>query len=216
MEYLTIPEKMRKHRILINNGINDPVIANRMATVGYTPEVMQKAKVKLHEVEDAVRLNQSEQGEYEESLEQRQKAKDEFHDLYIRDLEFARIALRNQPEVLSRIDASGTREKGHANYLAQARNFYSSLAEEESLLSAMAVFGYTAEMINARLADIDKLYGLVEQVEREEGDAQHQIKIRDQKLDELDDWASIYKQVARLVFENEPQYLEKLGIVVKS
>ena len=128
----------------------------------------------------------------------------------------ARIAFRNDPNTLSKIDASGTREKGIAEYLDQAYNFYSSLAKNPSLLEKMAVFGYTDEIINERLASIENIWSLMRQIEREEGDSQHQVNIRDDKLDELDDWVSIYKRIARVVFKDEPQYLEKLGIIVKS
>lgn len=59
MSYESIAERLRKHRILINNGINDPVIADRMATVGYTPEIMQEAQTLLQEAEEATQLNKT-------------------------------------------------------------------------------------------------------------------------------------------------------------
>lgn len=80
----------------------------------------------------------------------------------------------------------------------------------------MATFGITAQTVTDLLAELENLYTLMEQIEREEGDAQHQIKVRDRKLDEFEDWASTYKQVARLMFDNDAQNLEKLGIIVKS
>ena len=49
----TIPEKLRKNRIIINNGMNDPVISARMATAGYTPEEMQKGNQLLMFEDDA-------------------------------------------------------------------------------------------------------------------------------------------------------------------
>ena len=215
-DYHSIAERLRRHRILVNNGTNDPVIADRMATVGYTPEKMQEAQTLLEEAEEAAQLNKTEQGEYREALEERQNAKTAFHDAYIRDLQFARIALRNQPETLRKIDASGSRERGQAKYLEQAGNFYNSIAADENLLAALSVFGFTAEKVNDQLAAVNTLYELMEKIEREEGDAQHQITVRDQKLDAFDDWSGTYKQVARLMFDNDAQNLEKLGIIVKS
>jgi hypothetical protein len=216
MPYEKISVKLKDHDILINNGIDDPVIFNRMLPMGYSWEEMNHAKGLLEEAKDANRLNHSEQSEYHQAVDRRREAKDIFHEEYISDLELARIAFRNDQNILSKIDASGTRERGIAEYLGQAENFYKSLAEDPSLLEKMAVFGYTTEIINERLASIGNIWGHMRQIEREEGDSQHQVNIRDEKLDELDDWASIYKRVARVVFKDEPQYLEKLGIIVRS
>lgn len=216
MPYEKILVRLKDHDILINNGIDDPVIFNRMLPMGYTWEEMNHAKGLLDESKAANRLNHNERIEYHEAIDRRRDAKDLFHGDYICDLELARIAFRNDRNILSKIDASGTREKGIAEYLEQAENFYSSLGENPSLLEKIAVFGYTAEIINERLASIGNIWSLIRQIEREEGDSQHQVNVRDDKLDELDDWTSIYKRVARVVFKDEPQYLEKLGIIVRS
>ncbi len=216
MGYIKIPERLRRHRILINNGINDPVIADRMATVGYTPEAMQEAQGVLQSAEEATEANKTEQGEYREAMDARQEAKSSFHEEYLRHLDFVRIALEDQPALMQKIDASGARARTQAEYLAQAKNFYNSIATDTTVQAAVSIFGITPEVATTQLAAIENLYTLMEQAEREEGDAQHQIKVRDQKLDEFEDWANRYKKVARLMFANEPQYLEKLGIIVKS
>lgn len=44
MKYLSLDEKLYRHRILIRNGIKDPVISERMACYGYTPEKMKQTK----------------------------------------------------------------------------------------------------------------------------------------------------------------------------
>ena len=44
MPYEKISVKIKDHDILINNGIDDPVIFNRMLPMGYTWEVMNHAK----------------------------------------------------------------------------------------------------------------------------------------------------------------------------
>ncbi|MFP4620601.1 MAG: hypothetical protein ACLFM7_04780 [Bacteroidales bacterium] len=212
----TIPEKLRKNRILINNGTNDPVISERMATAGYTPEEMQNGIQLLEAAEEAYELNHKEKGEYNEARDNRQEAKNAFHDKYIRDLEFTRIALSEDPKKLEYIGATGRRSRTQAAYLKQAKHFYSSIEQDENLLQKMARFGYTREIIKERLDDIEELYQLMEKIESEEGDAQHQIQVRNEKLDELENWTSVYKKVALLMFEDDAQYLEKLGIIVKS
>ncbi|MEF8984864.1 MAG: hypothetical protein V5A51_09760 [Bacteroidales bacterium] len=195
---------------------NDLVISERMATAGYTPEEMQNGKQLVEGAEEAYEVNHKEKGEYNEARDNHQEAKNAFHDKYIRDLEFTRIALSEDPKKLEYIGATGRRSRTQAAYLTQAKHFCSSLEQDENLLQKMARFGYTGEMMKERLDDIEELYQLMEKIESEEGDAQHQIQVRNEKLDELEDWTSVYKKVALLMFEDDAQYLEKLGIVMKS
>ena len=216
MEYFSVDEKIHRHRILIGNGIQDPVISERMACYGYTQEKMKQASLMHQEVEKTNQQNHFKHGDYDQSKNKLKKAKKAFHKAYIVDLEFARIALAKQPNLLDRIGASGRRQKAVATYLYEAKWFYRSLANDESLLNMMSVYGYTKETIRQRQKEIENIYRLMEKKVRASGEAQHSTQVRNRKLRELDLWVSEYKKVARLAFREDPQYLEKLGIVVKS
>jgi len=124
--------------------------------------------------------------------------------------------LAKQPILLDRVGASGRRQKAVAAYFIEAEWFYHALANDESLLKMMSVYGYTKQTILQRQKEIENIYRLMEQKVRASGEAQHSTQLRNRKLRELDRWVSEYKKVARLAFRDSPQYLEKLGIVVKS
>ena len=124
--------------------------------------------------------------------------------------------MAKQPILLDRVGASGRRQKAVAAYFIEAEWFYHALANDESLLKMMSVYGYTKQTILQRQKEIENIYRLMEQKARASGEAQHSTQVRNRKLRELDRWVSEYKKVARLAFRDSPQYLEKLGIVVKS
>jgi hypothetical protein len=48
------------------------------------------------------------------------------------------------------------------------------------------------------------------------GQAQEATRLRNEKLDELNDYTTELKAIAELALEGQPQLLEKLGIVVRS
>ncbi|MEF8844990.1 MAG: hypothetical protein V5A59_05900, partial [Bacteroidales bacterium] len=209
-------EKLYRHRILIRNGIKDPVISERMACYGYTPEKMIQANLMYQKVEEASQQNRFKHGDYNKCRSKLKEAKKAFHKAYIIDLEFARIALARHPDLLDRVGANGRRQKAWSAYFFEAKWFYRSLAEDESLLKLVAVYGYNKALIHRRLSDIDNIYRLMNQRASTSGEAQHSTQVRNRKLRELDCWVSEYKKVAHLAFMDSPQLLEKLGIVVKS
>lgn len=52
--------------------------------------------------------------------------------------------------------------------------------------------------------------------EQEKGDAQQATKNRNVKFEELKDWYEDSRDLVKIVFKNDPQHLEKLGILVRS
>ena len=187
-----------------------------MAYYVYTEQNMKQARLMHQKVEEANQQNYFKYGDYNKFKDKLKIAKKAFHKDYITDLEFSRIALADQPDILDRIAASGRRQKALAAYLSEAKWFYQSIADDEILLETMSVYGYTKATFRQRVKEIDNIYRLMEQMASASGEAQLSTQVRNRKLRELDRWVSKYKKVARLAFRDNPQYLEKLGIVVKS
>ena len=77
--------------------------------------------------------------------------------------------------------------------------------------------GHTQENIAEYQTNINSLDDLRAKREKESGDAQYYVKVRNAKMDELADIMADIKCLGKLVFtEDEAQYLEKLGVLVKS
>lgn len=207
---------IQQQRILINNSLSDPIISERMAEYGYTQEIIQQGKAILDEVEQLYQKQKKEYGEYYEAKSDFSTAYDSFHNVYIRDLKFARIAFISKPATLDKIAASGVRFVSISKYIEQAKTFYKSFIDDENLVTAMAKFGYTLEHFQNQYNAIENFNNLIETSAKEQGDAQQATKARDAKIDELLSWTSIYRKVAFLAFEEDAQYLEKLGILVRS
>ena len=79
----------------------------------------------------------------------------------------------------------------------------------------MAKYNVTKKELDAAGLKIEEVSTLDEVVGQEMGDAQNATKQRDIKLDELNVWINEFEKVAKIALKDQPQLLEKLGIVVK-
>lgn len=211
-----LSDVLLRQRILINNSLTDPIIAERMAMYGYTAEIIQQGEVILNQADSLYQQQKQEYGEYFEATEAYTKAKDEFHKIYTRDLKFARIALMDNPATLTKIAANGERYYSMSKYIEQAKTFYKSFIDDADLATAMAIFGYAVEHFQSQYDIVNSFTSLIETTAKEQGDAQQATKSRDAIMDKLLTWTSKFKKVAFLAFEDDAQYLEKLGILVRS
>ena len=83
-------------------------------------------------------------------------------------------------------------------------------------MAAMSTFNITEEKLLAGqelVLDCEVKYNV--QL-KEKGEAQTATKVRDEAVDLLDKWMSDFTGIARIALEENPQYLEMLGIVEPS
>jgi hemoglobin-like flavoprotein len=134
---------------------------------------------------------------------------------YMVILKVIRVAFNEQPELLSRFNAIGKRNKSLSGWLRDATILYTNLLNNQEALDVMAQFGYTFEKITKEFQDVTKVEELHSQQLREKGIAQQSTLERDQAFDDLCKWHSKYRAIARIALYDKPQLLEALGIVKK-
>ncbi|MBI9033931.1 MAG: hypothetical protein JEZ03_05615 [Bacteroidales bacterium] len=127
-----------------------------------------------------------------------------------------RIKLKNNTEAMTLLKASETRKDRFKDWYPQNLELLTKLLEKTEYISVLQPFGYTAERLTQIHANLNALAQLQENQDQEEGDAQLATQRRNAMLEDLLEWTSDHTKICRLVFENEPQHLEKLGIIVRS
>ncbi|MCT4586714.1 MAG: hypothetical protein N4A71_02745 [Carboxylicivirga sp.] len=211
-----IDDLITKSGVAIDNGLNEPTIANLLREYGYTPERLAVGK----EIQNkAVTLNyqqKKEDGEQQDATKVLNESFDEANNLYMPHLKVARIAFRNDTSRWIQLVLSGKRKKTQSGWLGQSKVFYANLLSDPEALDKMAQFGQTKEKLEAASKVVYKVEQNLAERKKEMGEAQDATKARDLAIDELQDWYSDYIEIARLALSNQPQYLEMLGIISKS
>ena len=146
-------------------------------------------------------------------IEKRTSAETDLHTLR----KFSKFIFKNNVDAINTLALNSPLPTNFADWLQAARYYYERLIEHPEWIAILAPFKVTPEIIEENHMVLAELKTLQELRHRETGDAQRATQTRNIKFDELNAWCSELKQLAKLLFEDaDAQYLEKLGIVVKS
>ena len=200
----------------ITNALNSEPILETLSQWGYGKEELDRGMA-YHDA--AQEIHEQHAVEYAEQLE----ATDRKHErwqaaakLYMRYLKLARVVFPDDRPVRTALGLDGARSQDVAGWLALARQFYTNALGDEAIMEALGRFNITREKLTEGLTLVDDLEAAHANQMKETGEAQQATQARQERFDALDRWMSDFLGVARVIFEDEPQTLEALGIVVES
>ena len=200
----------------INNSIGDAVILNAVSNYGYNQEKLSEGVVLLEDSEHLVQSFDKEHGDVKAAYAQRDKQQENANVTYRKIWGIAKVALKNDTSAQITLQLSGRRAVRVGKWFLQTKSFYTNLLANTDWLNAMSKFGVSEEMVQAGFNEIKTVNELDEVIKREKGDAQNMTQKRDDKLEELYEWVSDYEEIAKIALMDQPQLLEKLGIIVKN
>lgn len=200
----------------IQNGLNEPEIAAKLAEFGYTAERIQEGQA-LYET--ALQLYQEQKARYGDQF----GATDAFYAKweeartpYMRHVAVARVAFKNDRDAWHKLGLEGRRPEAFASWLQLAERFYTYALGDADIAARLAEFGLTTEKLQAVKTMVDEVEALEQGQEGRRGEAQETTRRRDEAIDALQGWLSDYLAIARIALAETPQLAEKLGILVRS
>lgn len=203
--------------LCISNGSSVVEIFEPMSEFLYTPEKMGEGVKMLKDTKEAFIEQEDEYSEQLSSGKEAEELMEAIDKEFARDRKFARIIFGDQPQTLHyTLGVRGERSRVYGNWRKEIKQFYGNALDDEAVKLQLAAVNITDETMSLQLQKLDHLQVIKHRHRKEMGEAQMATKFRDQKLEELEKWVGEYKRVARIVFEDNPQALEILGIVVKS
>lgn len=213
---MNIADKLLNYGILINNAITDTDISDALIVYGVTIEKLKKGKTLLEDLDDLVIAQKMEYGEQLGATDKVKSLWKEANHSYIISLKIARILFKENQLAQTALQLHGLRKISFSGWMHQAQSFYSNLNENAEFLAAFAEYAYTPEKLAKEQKLIDDLEEAKHIQSKEKGEAQQATIDRDKKLDTLDEWISDFKIIVRIALEDNPQRLEKLGILARS
>jgi hypothetical protein len=212
---MNVDEILFQTGVLINNSLSDPKILNAVSPFGYTETKLNEAATLLADATTLVETQKREYGEVDAAQTAYETQRAAAHSNYMDTLAICKIAFKKDVKAIATLDLSGRRASTLSGWLKQTQGFYRAILANDEWKRALAGFGQSEEKLSAQLAAIDGVATASETKKKEMGDAQNATQERDEKLEELVDWVGDYEVIARIALADNPQLLEKLGIVVK-
>jgi hypothetical protein len=198
---------------LIENAAGIPEIAAALALYGYDAGRLEEGRKLWSETDALVKKQSLDAGGRSEATQEFDKAWTSANAAYIKALKVARVAFGEDAKAIAALKLYGPRKQSLAGWLEQAQTFYANLAADSGLSGRLLRFGYTSVKLVAEAEAVDEVRQKTQAKVQGSGTAQASTAARDKKLRELDSWVSELRTIARVAFYENPQELEKLGVL---
>jgi hypothetical protein len=212
----SINQRLNAYELALHNALNDAALSVPLARYSYTAEKIN-AGLALCQAARQQQLDQlreyAEQYAATQAFEQAWKAADAG---YMRLLKLGRILFKEQHAIYLKLGLVGDRKQSFSGWLTQARQFFQNVLEDAAVLAGYAAYNVPQAKIETALALVDAAEAAQRAQQRETGEAQEATQARDAALDAIDAWMSAFIAIARLALEDNPQLIEKLGILERS
>ncbi|MGB3779087.1 MAG: hypothetical protein WA960_12065 [Tunicatimonas sp.] len=207
---MTNEEQVRRTKTAVEAVLAYARLQKAMAAYGYDKKKMLEGKARWEKVEMLNHLQKKEYGESYEATDSLELARAEARQLYMRHLEVARVALKDNRGASKTLQLSGNRKRGMFGWLAQARTFYANV---EGVKETLAKFSLTEDELKQGQAMIEAVYQAHSTRRKEYSEAKQSTQNRDKALSELNDWMRAFVGIAKVAFANDSEALELLGLL---
>nr|WP_320119526.1 hypothetical protein [uncultured Marinifilum sp.] len=210
----TLAEKFKEQRLLIFNS-SKPEILTLLEVYGVNSEYLTKGETLYNNVEELTKSQKREQQEESQAFDTFYESKEECEINLRRTQKIVQMASRSDSNLQDRLKINAAKQRRIEDWIKQSTEFYNLLLNETEFLTAIAKFTLTVEKLTAEKNQIESLKDLRNQAMSEKGQAQEATRVRNEKMEELDDYCYELRTLATIALEGNPQLLEELGILVR-
>jgi len=209
----SIAQRLVSAQIAIEAVLADAALQEAMAAYGYDATRMLEGRALREQALGLVQQQRARLGAQLAATDARAAAQAQAHAIYMRHVGVARVALRGDRGATQALDLAG-RKRSKSSWLMQAQQFYANLLDDAAIVAKLAGFGLAPAQIAAGQQLVAAVAaGDVAQQSRK-SIAQETMKMRDATLEALNDWMRDFLAIARIALAEQPQTLERLGIIV--
>jgi len=207
-------EFLANSRTAINNA-QEPEIAAGLATVGIDETKRAVGDGFCTEAENKYQACQHERHQATIAHDDFVAKREEVADDYSTIRKKGRVVLAKSPALMSKLGIDKNVPAAYASWLGVVENFYTEALDDTEIQSALAEINVTVEDLTALQAKVPALKAARDNYEAQDGKSQNSTDVKDAAIKTLNDWMVDFRAKAKIAFEDNPQLMEALGVVVR-
>lgn len=213
MKNNTIESQLLQTQVAIENALSSPALTEALSAYGYDENKLLAGQALYNQAQQAQEQQKKEYGEQFAATDALVEAYTEGFAQYMKHVQVARVALKDQRGVFEELQINGRRKRTYSGWLQQGKAFYGNALANQAVKDSLASFGIDEAALNNGLSAMETFEQRLAEQLKEKGEAQEATQIRDANLDALLDWFSDFVKIARIALAGNPQRLEMLGVV---
>ncbi len=211
----TIAQTLEKQRVLIFNS-SKPEIAPLLETLGVDSAYLDNGEALYNEVIQLSENQKKEQQEESLAYDNFYETKSDCEVKYKRNRKIIKMASRSDNDLQNRIKIYVPKVFAIEEWLKQTIEFYNLVLNESDFLKSLSKFGVTSEKLTKDKEEIESLKLLRNEAMSEKGQSQEATRLRNTKMEALEDYCYELRIIATIALEEQSQLLEELGVIVRS
>jgi hypothetical protein len=214
MSSKAIPTRLNQTDLALTNAAS-PDVADALAEYGCDAAYLDEGRARRTAARDALSNRDLLYGRQQELTRQAQEALRIARREYGSLVRIARAVFRDQPGLLVQLGISGATPRSLDNLLAAADTLFANAADP-AVAAELTKHGYSPTGLAEVQAAFQALRAANEAQEIAKGATQQATQELHAAMAALDEWMSKFRSIARVALRDQPQFLEELGIRVRS
>lgn len=182
---------------------------------GFNEEEVNAGKLLYDETEVLFEKQKKEYQEQEHAYDNYTVSKDAAEKMFNKTLKLVKLDSRKDPDLQDRLKLTTGIAKAIEKWIDSATALYTRLENEPEFVAKLAKRGITPQSLASEKEEIKTLKKLRDINTAEKGQAQEATRLRNEKMDLLQDFCLELREIATIAVDNKSQLLEKLGIIVR-
>ncbi len=207
---------LEQGRVALGNALDTPEILDALTVYNYDAVKLQEGQVLFQALEEHHAAQLRLYAQQKEATAAFKTAWSAARKTYMRHVKIARALLAEEPERLARLGAEGERAQAFEAWLGQARQFYREGLADAGLQAALAEGGLAQEVLASGQTGVEAVAQASNAQESAKGLAQQSTKDRDAAVEVFQKWMRNFWKIAEVALSEQPQWLERLGRMVRS
>ena len=208
-----ISDRLARANVAISNALSDAQIGKLLGEYGYQTQKLSEGKTLLEAADLAVKRQVAAHGDQKEATARFLSAEKTARTAYQNLAQVARAAFARDKAKLAVLGLNAAMPKALPLFLTMATALFDNAGHTAEIAETLKGYGYGADKLAKERAKIVELSAADQSQESAKGAAQQATFEQNRAMEALDYWMGGFVKVAKVALRDQPQLLEKLGIL---